>query len=104
MSDLGKELIEAMEEAVAHAEGRPNGVTLHEPRSAQDEIRNARKALGMTQSAFAPLLGTSVSGLQKWEQGKRKPPGAVKTLVRLIEIAPESIKTAIEQNKERISA
>ena len=46
MSDFGKELIEAMKEAAAHAEGRASGVTIHEVRSAQEEIRNARKALG----------------------------------------------------------
>ena len=104
MSDFGKELIEAMEEAVAHAEGRPSGVTLREVCKVEDEIRKARKTLGATQPDFASLLGTSVSGLQKWEQGQRKPPGAVMTLVRLIEVAPEAMRTAIEQNRERLSA
>ncbi|PKQ09793.1 MAG: transcriptional regulator [Alphaproteobacteria bacterium HGW-Alphaproteobacteria-12] len=95
MSNFAKELIASMEEAVTHAQGKKTGVRVHaiEP----VDVKKARKALDMTQPDFALLLGTSVSGLQKWEQGKRYPGGAARTLIRLIERAPEAVKEALDE-------
>ena len=42
----------------------------------------ARNTLGLSQSRFAELLGVSKRTLQEWEQGRRTPTGAAKTLLR----------------------
>lgn len=102
MSDFAKELIASMEEAVEHAKGRKTGVRTREVKPV--DVKKARKALGMTQAEFAQLMGTSVSGLQKWEQGARQPRGAARTLVRLIERAPEAVKEALEEQSEADAA
>lgn len=36
-----------------------------------DEIRDTRRALGVTQSQFAALLGVSMQSVAAWEQGTR---------------------------------
>lgn len=52
----------------------------------------ARAKVGMSQSAFAVLLGVSVRTLQDWEQGRREPSGAAKTLLRIAARTPEAVR------------
>ena len=50
-----------------------------------------REKLGLSQSKFARLLGISVSTLQNWEQGRRKPEGPAKILLNVAAKYPEAI-------------
>ena len=43
----------------------------------------ARAKTGLSQQDFASLLGVSARTLQDWEQGRREPTGAAKTLLRV---------------------
>ena len=52
----------------------------------------ARNTLGLSQSRFAELLGVSKRTLQEWEQGRRTPNGAAKTLLRVVERHPELLR------------
>lgn len=54
----------------------------------------ARNRVNMSQSEFAKLLGVSVRTLQDWEQGRRQPSGAAKTLLRIAAQNPEAVKAA----------
>lgn len=49
----------------------------------------ARARVGLSQQDFARLLGVSARTLQDWEQGRRKPTGAAKTLLRVATTHPE---------------
>jgi putative transcriptional regulator len=49
---------------------------------------------GLPQSAFAKLLGVSIRTLQDWEQGRREPSGAAKTLITIAERRPEVLREA----------
>jgi putative transcriptional regulator len=51
-------------------------------------IVRAREKSGLSQSRFAALLGVSVRTLQEWEQGRREPSAAAKTLIKVAEINP----------------
>ena len=48
---------------------------------------------GLTQEAFAALLGVSVQTLRNWEQGSRKPRGPARALLRIVEKNPEVLFT-----------
>jgi putative transcriptional regulator len=48
-----------------------------------------RRKTGLSQSRFAELLGVSVRTLQDWEQGRRVPSGAARTLLIVAEKDPK---------------
>ena len=56
------------------------------------DITRARNKVNMSQPSFAELMGVSVRTLQAWEQGKRNPSGAAKTLLRVAETHPEILR------------
>ncbi|HYN58857.1 MAG TPA: helix-turn-helix domain-containing protein [Rubrivivax sp.] len=53
------------------------------------EAAEARARVGLSQQAFAHLLGVSPRTLQDWEQGRREPTGAARTLLRVAVEHPE---------------
>lgn len=90
MTTFGDDLIQALNEALAHAEGRGPAV-VHAP-AVPREIRKQAK---LTQAQMAPLMGMSLSGYRKWEQGTRQVSGPAATLLRVIEKEPEAVKRAL---------
>ena len=52
----------------------------------------ARQKVGLSQLEFALLLGVSARTLQDWEQGRREPTGAAKTLLRVAERHPAILR------------
>lgn len=52
----------------------------------------ARLQVGASQSQFAALLGVSARTLQDWEQGRREPTGAAKTLLRVAATRPDVLR------------
>jgi putative transcriptional regulator len=83
--DLGAELLASVREMKAGVRARTHRPTL-------SDIARARLVSGLSQSAFAALLGVSVRTLQDWEQGRREPSGAAKTLIKVAERHPEVLK------------
>jgi putative transcriptional regulator len=56
------------------------------------EAAEARAKMGLSQQAFALLLGVSARTLQDWEQGRRVPTGAAKTLLCVAVAHPEVLR------------
>jgi putative transcriptional regulator len=50
-----------------------------------DDIRTVRERSGMTQQQFAAAFGIGLGTLQKWERGERRPSGAAKSLLRVMQ-------------------
>ena len=51
--------------------------------------RRVRKRLGMTQLEFSNCIEVSLETIRNWEQGKRCPTGAAKTLLKILNKTPE---------------
>ena len=49
------------------------------------QITSIRKKLKLSQAALASVFNVSTSTVQKWEQGSKKPTGASKKLLDIIE-------------------
>ncbi|WP_050808628.1 helix-turn-helix domain-containing protein [Collimonas fungivorans] len=60
-------------------------------------IAKARTQSGLSQSQFAALMGVSVRTLQEWEQGRRGPSGAARTLLNIAIRHPEVL---IEESRQ----
>lgn len=56
------------------------------------DAAEARATVGLTQAEFAHLLGVSTRTLQDWEQGRRQPTGAAKTLLRVVAKHPNILR------------
>ena len=54
-----------------------------------------RARLGLSQDKFAELLGISVKTLHNWEQGRRKPTGAARALLRVAALHPDAVLDAV---------
>ena len=56
---------------------------------AKSYVVDVRIKSGLSQAEFAAALGVSKRTLEQWEQGRRKPSGAAKQLLKIAERHPE---------------
>lgn len=54
-------------------------------------VTSIREKTGLSQPRFAELLGVSVRTLQEWEQGRRAPSGAARTLLLIAKKNPHAL-------------
>ena len=72
--NLGLEILEGIRQLKRGKHGRITNVP---------SVAAVRETTGLSQSRFAELLGVSVRTLQEWEQGRRAPSGAARTLLMI---------------------
>ena len=93
--NIGKEIIEGLEELKAWRLGKTTlkTSTVELPRAG--EVSAIRKALGLSQEQFARLMGVSVATLRNWEQGRREPHGAARSLLLVASKEPAAVLKAL---------
>ncbi|MCR4321968.1 MAG: helix-turn-helix domain-containing protein [Candidatus Brocadiaceae bacterium] len=69
----------------------------------ESEVRKIREQYGLSQDKFASLMGISVATLRNWEQGRRKPEGPARILLRVASKHPEAILDITGRPKMRKS-
>ena len=87
---FGENSIQSLGEVVAYAEGKDPSI-LH----ASVVPREVRKQSKLTQAKMATLLGMSLPGYRKWEQGTRRIGGPAALLLRVIQKEPEAVRRAL---------
>jgi putative transcriptional regulator len=80
--NIGLEILEGLREIKSGKHGRVINIP---------DVTEIRKKTGLSQSRFAQLLGVSVRTLQDWEQGRRSPSGAARTLLMIAAKNPHAI-------------
>jgi putative transcriptional regulator len=93
MSEFAKDLIAAMEEAAAHAQGK-GGVSRVHTVEVQD-ARAIREALGLSQHAFATAYRIPLATLKGWEQGRRQPDATASAYLSVIARLPQQAREAL---------
>lgn len=63
----------------------------------EPDVVAIREGYNMTQQEFSFLLGISVGTLRNWEQGRRKPQGPAKVLLKIAEKRPKAILESLSQ-------
>ncbi|MGK9453078.1 helix-turn-helix domain-containing protein [Acidithiobacillus caldus] len=86
--DIGAELLESVRQMKAGKKAAVHEIDV-------PQVVQARIDAGLSQAQFATLMGVSVRTLQDWEQGRRNPSGAAKTLLRIAAKHPEVIRETI---------
>ncbi len=88
------ELVESIKEAGEIKRGlrQPSRVFEYSPM----DIKAIREKLDKSQREFALMIGVSVGTLQNWEQGRRKPVGPARALLRVADRSPEAVRDALE--------
>lgn len=90
---LFNELLESIKQggAILRSQGKPGRVFEFEP----IDVQSIRKQYGLSQTQFARLLGISVATLRNWEQGRRRPEGPARVLVKIARKNPQAILDAV---------
>ena len=80
--NVGREILEGLRALKRGEVGRVINVP---------DVSTIREKTGLSQSRFAELLGVSVRTLQDWEQGRRAPSGAARTLLLVADRNPRAL-------------
>ncbi len=80
--NIGQEILSGLQEIKRGGHGRIIAVP---------DIAQTRAKVGLSQTQFAQLMGVSVRTLQDWEQGRRRPSGAARTLLIIADKNPQAI-------------
>jgi putative transcriptional regulator len=80
--DIGQEILDGLRELKRGEVGRVINVP---------DVASIRGKTGLSQARFAVLLGVSVRTLQDWEQGRRAPSGAARTLLLVADRNPRAL-------------
>lgn len=83
--DLNEELLVGIKQMLANKPAKVSVIT-------ETDVALARRKVNLTQVEFAKMLNISRRTLEAWEQGKRNPSGAAKTLIKLCIQNPDAIK------------
>lgn len=81
--NIGMEILDGIREIKRGEHGRVVNVP---------PVAAIRESTGLSQSRFAQLLGVSVRTLQEWEQGRRSPSGAARTLLMIAAKSPRALR------------
>ncbi|MHB8089036.1 MAG: helix-turn-helix domain-containing protein [Anaerolineaceae bacterium] len=93
--ELFRELIQSVEEGAQILKGqiKPSRTFTITPLS----IKEIRLGYNLTQAEFAQLLDVSLRTYQNWEQGRRKPEGPAKVLLRVASLHPEALLDTVHR-------
>ena len=80
--NIGREILDGIRELKRGEHGRVTNVP---------SVSAIREKTGLSQPKFAALLGVSVRTLQEWEQGRRAPSGAARTLLLIAARNPRAL-------------
>lgn len=69
----------------------PEQYRLQQKTDWENTVAATRSKLCLTQNQFAKLLGISVKTLHNWEQGRRRPTGAARVLLRVASKHPKLV-------------
>lgn len=93
MTKLGERLLKSAKEARAIARGEAEPARSFTPASI--DVAAIRARTGLSQARFAQRFGLSPSAIRDWEQQRRTPDPAARTLLMVIDKEPEAVVRAL---------
>ena len=74
--------------------GKLKGGRIHIPRAI--DAAAIRAKAGLSQAAFARVIGVSVATLRNWEQGRRTPDGPARVLLTMLSKDPGIVRRTLK--------
>ncbi len=93
MSKSGQSILRGARQALEYARGAREGFVAHVPEDV--DVATIRKRLGLSQGEFCVRFGFKLDAVQNWEQGRRRPDGAARAFLRVIEREPAAVRRAL---------
>ena len=92
MSKAGESILQGMKQALDYSKNlhNPSEYRTHVPEKL--DVKKIRKKLHMSQFEFAARYGLQLDSIRNWEQERRRPEGAARILLYLIDRDPETIE------------
>ena len=87
------ELMSSVQEMDAIVKGKKQASRTFE--YPEPEVKAIRERMGFSQDKFAVILGVSKRTVENWEQGRRHPTGAARSLLRIVEADPQHALRAL---------
>jgi putative transcriptional regulator len=89
---MSSELKKFQEDLLASVKQMRRGQAARVSKVRLSAVAEARASVGLSQQEFAVLLGVSARTLQDWEQGRREPTGAARTLLKVAVKHPKVLR------------
>jgi putative transcriptional regulator len=96
--DMFEELLQSVRQGGAILRGEMEPARTF--RFDDDDVKQLRERMQLSQPRFAAMLGISVGTLRNWEQGRRKPEGPARALLRVAAVHPEAVLDALSRPAE----
>lgn len=85
-----EQLLASVRDMGRHMRGESvDGIRVHE--FPEPDVRAIRQRTGLSQAGFAFLIGVKPKTLQNWEQGRVRPAGPARALLRIVEQNPAAL-------------
>lgn len=62
-----------------------------------ESVRAVREATGLSQAQFAQLIEVQIGTLRNWEQGRRRPTGPARALIKALKARPKAVVKALKE-------
>ncbi len=95
--DIARQIAENPDAAPDMSDAPPEAVHVVHPPGGVN-VRGIRAKLDLTQAEFAARFGLSLGTLRDWEQGRKQPEPATRTLLFVIEQTPDVVAAVVARN------
>jgi putative transcriptional regulator len=92
MSPLARDILKGFEEAIAIAKGEMEPARIY----TDVDVAKIRAKLKLSQAEFAAMIQVSKRVVQEWEQHRKAPSGAARTLLKAVEKHPKTLQKVLQ--------
>lgn len=94
-TEVGQEIEAGLREAIAHRRGEIALPTRNVDPMPPERVKAIRKAVAKSPKEFETRFGIPARTIEGWEQGRRQPDPASRTLLKVIEREPAAVERAL---------
>lgn len=90
-------ILSGLEDVAAYSQGDNSRVRVTKIPINNVNVQLIRQKLDLTQQEFADRFQLPLATIRNWEQGRRKPEGAARILLQMIESKPDSVYSFLQE-------